>query len=72
MPRANVDKLTERERACLEHFRQAQELGFKTATFVPVRITPQAPPTTTVSDPPPFRIGWSSATVFRRRSGCRP
>ena len=84
MSRANVENLTERERACLEHLRQAQELGLsfaeycrqrnlranpwywtknrlvrkgviagrveaaevKPATFVPVRITPQAPPTT--------------------------
>jgi hypothetical protein len=29
MSRANVENLTERERACLEHLRQAQEPGLK-------------------------------------------
>ena len=83
MSKASIESLTELEQACLEHLRQAQELGLsfaeycrqrnlrpnpwywtknrlvrkgvivgrveaaevKPATFVPVRITPQAPPT---------------------------
>lgn len=33
MSRTNVENLTERERACLEHLRQAQELGLSFAEY---------------------------------------
>ena len=39
MSRANVENLTERERACLEHLRQAQELGLSFAEYCRQRVS---------------------------------